>query len=146
MRSVISMLPLSVAAGMWYKYFNGHVRVNPTNMPVRTFCSRKSGQQKLKRAILQSFEQEMQSDVQEIQKLGKDVKAEIDLAAAHAERQDQRLQAQERKNATRSRSRLRSFMPKVERGLDEIRAMQLQQSTRKSSEYISSATKEGLLY
>lgn len=93
--------------------------------------------QKLKKAILQSFEQELQSDVLEIKKLGNEVKAEIALAAAHAESQDQKLQALDRESASKSRSMLRSFMPKAERGLDELKAMHLQQLTRKSSEYVS---------
>ncbi|KAJ3495242.1 hypothetical protein NLG97_g3533 [Lecanicillium saksenae] len=72
-------------------------------------------QQKLKKAILQSFEQELQSDVKDIHHLGKEVKAEITLAAANAERQDQKLQALERESAAKSRSSLRSFIPRVER-------------------------------
>ncbi|KAJ6783166.1 hypothetical protein PWT90_03737 [Aphanocladium album] len=91
-------------------------------------------QQKLKKAILQSFEQELQSDLNDIHNLGKEVKAEIALAAVHAERQDQKLQALDRTSAAKSRSRLLSLMPRVERGLDEINEMRLNQSIRKSRE------------
>lgn len=93
------------------------------------------GQQQLKKAIYQSFEQELQPDVQSIEKLGQEVKDEIALAAALAECQDQQLQTMERQAASKDRSRLRAFIPKVEVNLREMKEMHIQQSSRISSSY-----------
>lgn len=89
-------------------------------------------------AFRQSFEQEFKPDVDDIQRLGKEVTNEITLAKALADRQDQELQKKERVAASRQRSTLKRFIPKIENELDEIKKLQLLQSIRQSSEYIRS--------
>ncbi|XWX00732.1 hypothetical protein V2A60_008753 [Cordyceps javanica] len=90
--------------------------------------------QQLQNALFQSLEKEFQPFVQDIQKLGKEVKDEVASATALANYQDQKLQAIERKAASKNRSRLRAFVPTVENDLDEIKEMSRQQSTRRSRE------------
>ena len=81
----------------------------------------------------------------EIQKLGKEVKDEIALAKAHADRQDQELQEKERVAQSRQRSRVKKFIPKAEKELETIKELQLQQSTRQLSQYFPSHEKGGCL-
>ncbi|RKL08725.1 hypothetical protein BFJ70_g16753 [Fusarium oxysporum] len=68
----------------------------------------------LRIAFFKSFEQEFELDVNDIQRLGKEVKDEINLAKAQIDHQEQVLQEQERVAASKQRSRLRKFIPKVE--------------------------------
>lgn len=79
----------------------------------------------------------MKPDMQSIQTSGHQVKEEIRLAVARAQRDDEALQVKERKAASQGRSMLRNFIPKMEREFREIRDMQIQQSNRKTSEYVS---------
>lgn len=97
-----------------------------------------AGQKQLWNAFCQSFDQEFKPDVDNIKKLGKEVKDEIALAKAYADRQDQELQEKERAAQSRQRSRVKKFIPKVENELDKIKELQLQQSTRRSSQYFPS--------
>ncbi|OAA55172.1 Ankyrin repeat-containing domain protein [Cordyceps fumosorosea ARSEF 2679] len=60
----------------------------------------RSWTQLLKKAIFQSFQDEMKADMQSIQTKGADVKEEIFLAAARAQRDDEALQGKERKVAS----------------------------------------------
>lgn len=69
----------------------------------------------------------------EIQKLGKEVKEQIKFAKVQADLLDHELQEKERAAASRQRLKLERFVPKVENELDTIRQLQLQQSTRRSS-------------
>ncbi|KAH7247482.1 ankyrin repeat protein [Fusarium redolens] len=89
-------------------------------------------QKQLRIAFFQSFEQEFEPDANDIQRLGKEVEDEIKLAKAQTDRQDQMLQEKERVDALKQRSRLRKFIPKVERQLDSIKELQIQRSTRRS--------------
>ncbi|KAI3573042.1 ankyrin repeat protein [Fusarium oxysporum f. sp. albedinis] len=82
----------------------------------------------IKLAMLQEFE----PDVNDIQRLGKEVKDEINLAKAQIDHQEQMLQEKERVAASKQRSRLRKFIPKVESELDTIKELQIQRSTRRS--------------
>ncbi|KAH7190109.1 ankyrin repeat protein [Fusarium oxysporum] len=82
----------------------------------------------IKLAMLQEFE----PDVNDIQRLGKEVKDEINLAKAQIDHQEQVLQEKERVAASKQRSRLRKFIPKVESELDTIKELQIQRSTRRS--------------
>ncbi|KAJ4266996.1 hypothetical protein NW762_003094 [Fusarium torreyae] len=88
--------------------------------------------EQLKIAFFQSFKQEFEPDANEIQRLGKGVKDEINLAKAQADRQDQVLQDKERVAASKQRSRLRRFIPKVESELNSIKELQVQGSTRRA--------------
>jgi hypothetical protein len=92
------------------------------------------GQKQLRIAFFHSFEQEFEPDANDIQRLGKEVKDEIKLAKAQTDRQDQVLQEKERVAASKQRSRLRKFIPEVERELDTIKELQIQRSTRRSSQ------------
>ncbi|KAJ0135112.1 Glutathione S-transferase psoE [Fusarium oxysporum f. sp. albedinis] len=87
----------------------------------------------LRIAFFKSFEQEFEPDVNDIQRLGKEVKDEINLAKAQIDHQEQVLQEKERVAASKQRSRLRKFIPKVESELDTIKELQIQRSTRRSS-------------
>ncbi|KAI1026507.1 hypothetical protein LB504_013128, partial [Fusarium proliferatum] len=78
------------------------------------------------------FEQEFEPDASDIRRMGKNVKEEINFAKAQADRQDQMLQEKERVAASKQRSRLRKFIPKVESELDTIKELQVQRSTRRS--------------
>ncbi|SCV61374.1 uncharacterized protein FFFS_15943 [Fusarium fujikuroi] len=78
------------------------------------------------------FEQEFEPDASDIRRMGKNVKEEINFAKAQADRQDQMLQEKERVAASKQRSRLRKFIPKVESELDTIKELQVQRSTRQS--------------
>jgi hypothetical protein len=71
--------------------------------------------------------------VNDIQRLGKEVKDEINLAKAQIDHQEQVLQEKERVAASKQRTRLKKFIPKVERELDTIKELQIQRSTRRSS-------------
>ncbi|EXA28573.1 hypothetical protein FOVG_19830 [Fusarium oxysporum f. sp. pisi HDV247] len=86
----------------------------------------------LRIAFFKSFEQEFEPDVNDIQRLGKEVKDEINLAKAQIDHQEQVLQEKERVAASKQRSRLRKFIPKVESELDTIKELQIQRSTRRS--------------
>ena len=103
------------------------------------YCSYHSspaaGQQQLKKAFFQSFDQEFRPDIQNIQKLGEEVKDEIALAKALIDRQDQHLQELERVAASKGRSILQNFIPKVKNELGTIKELQIQQSSRRSSQY-----------
>ena len=77
----------------------------------------------------------------EIQKLGKEVKDEIALAKAHADRQDQELQEKESVAQSRQRLRVKMFI----QDLETIKELQLQQSTRQLSQYFPSHEKGGCL-
>jgi hypothetical protein len=107
---------------------------------VSSYCCPKSdclpvvGQKQLRVAFFQSFEQEFEPDASDIQKKGKKVKDEIYLAKAQSDRQDQMLQEKERVAASKQRSRLRRFIPKVESELHTIKELQVQRSTRRSSQ------------
>lgn len=92
----------------------------------------------MKIAFYQSFDQEFKPDVNDIKRLGNEVKNEIVLAKAQADRQDQELQEKERAAASKQRSRLRKFIPNVENELDTIKKLQVQQSMLRSSEYFAS--------
>ncbi|KAL5585649.1 hypothetical protein FOVSG1_013341 [Fusarium oxysporum f. sp. vasinfectum] len=89
-------------------------------------------QKQLRIAFFHSFEQEFEPDANDIQRQGKEVKDEIKLAKAQTDRQEQVLQEKERVAASKQRSRLRKFIPKVERELDTIKELQIQRSTRRS--------------
>ncbi|KAI6747494.1 hypothetical protein HG530_015874 [Fusarium avenaceum] len=89
-------------------------------------------QKQLRVAFFQSFEQEFEPDVSDIRRMGKNVKDEINLAKAQTDRQDQMLEEKEREAASKQRSKLRKFIPKVESELDTIKKLQMQRSTRGS--------------
>ncbi|KAI7771382.1 hypothetical protein LZL87_014249 [Fusarium oxysporum] len=88
-------------------------------------------QKQLKAALFTSFEQEIESDVSDIRRMGKIAEDEINLAKAQADHQDQMLQEKERAAASKQRSRLRKFIPRVEGELDTIKELQMQRSTLK---------------
>ncbi|RBA12849.1 hypothetical protein FPRO05_14071 [Fusarium proliferatum] len=89
-------------------------------------------QKQLRVAFFQSFEQEFEPDASDIRRMGKNVEDEINLAKAQADRQDQMVQKKERVAASKQRSRLGKFIPKVESELDTIKELQMQRSTRRS--------------
>jgi hypothetical protein len=88
-------------------------------------------------AVFQSFEAEFEPDASDIRRMGKNVKDEINLAKAQADFQDQILQEKERAAALKQRSKLGKFIPKVESELDTIKKLQVQRSTRRSSQDFS---------
>jgi hypothetical protein len=94
---------------------------------------RRSWQKQLMAAVFQSFEKEFEPDASDIRRMGKNVKDEINLAKAQTDRQDQMLEQKEREAASKQRSRLRKFIPKVESELNTIKKLQMQRSTRGSS-------------
>jgi hypothetical protein len=100
----------------------------------RSGCLLVVGQKQLRVAFFQSFEQEFEPDASDIRRMGKNVKDEINLAKAQTDRQDQMLEEKEREAASKQRSRLRKFIPKVESELDTIKKLQMQRSTRGSSQ------------
>ncbi|KAM0368587.1 hypothetical protein ACHAO7_011095 [Fusarium culmorum] len=91
-------------------------------------------QKQLRVAFFQSFEQEFAPNASDIRRMGKNVKDEINLAKAQTDRQDQMLEEKEREAASKQRSRLRKFIPKVQSELDTIKKLQMQRSTRGSSQ------------
>ena len=93
-----------------------------------------AGQKQLKAAIFTSLEQEIEPEVSDIRRMGKIAEDEINLAKAQADHQDQMLQEKERAAALKQRSRLRRFIPRVEGELDTIKELQMQRSTRQSSQ------------
>jgi len=101
--------------------------------PRNAFAYLVTGQSQLLNAFWQSFDQEFKPDVEEIQKLGKEVKEEIAFAKTLADRLDHELQEKERAAASRQRSTLKKFMGKTSNELDTIKKLQLQQSKRRSS-------------
>jgi hypothetical protein len=84
-------------------------------------------------ALWQSSGQEFKSDVDAIQLLAKEVKAEIKLTKAYIDDVERMLQERDRLAASEQRRTLGRFMPKVEKDLESINRLQLQQSTRRSS-------------
>ncbi|RDA94437.1 hypothetical protein CP533_2254 [Ophiocordyceps camponoti-saundersi (nom. inval.)] len=89
-------------------------------------------QRQIVNSLWQSFEMEFQSDADAIQGCGKEVKAEVALAKAQADRQDQELQKKEREAASKSRLTLNGFMSKANDGIDNIRQEQLQRDQRRA--------------
>ncbi|KAM3457747.1 hypothetical protein MY3296_000820 [Beauveria thailandica] len=92
------------------------------------------GKQHLKHAVFQSFHEEMQEDVRAIQQMGEEVKEEISLATARAQHEDEELQARERRAASRDRSKMWKFIPKMENDLSAMKEMHEQQLRRKARE------------
>ncbi|KAK1750001.1 ankyrin repeat-containing domain protein, partial [Echria macrotheca] len=85
-------------------------------------------------ALWRSFEQEFRSDISSVQWCGKEVRREIDLAKAHADRQDQELRRKESEAATGRWRRVQDVLFRTESGLDTIKEGQLQQDKRRSRE------------
>ncbi|RDA89289.1 hypothetical protein CP532_0587 [Ophiocordyceps camponoti-leonardi (nom. inval.)] len=83
-------------------------------------------------ALWQSFLIEFKPDIDAVQASGKEVKAEVALAKAQADRQDQELQRKEREAASESRSILGRFMLKARDDIDVIRQQQLQRDQRRA--------------
>ncbi|KAK4160352.1 NACHT domain protein [Cladorrhinum sp. PSN259] len=129
----ISMAPSSAAASMFWKLLKGPVR-HTVPIPSKSNRLLTAGQKQLLNALYQDFDQEFKPDLDDIQKLGMEVKDEIALAKAHADRQDQELQEKERVAQSRQRSRVKRFIPKVEKELETIKELQLRQSTRQLRE------------
>ncbi|KAH7010053.1 hypothetical protein EDB80DRAFT_714408 [Ilyonectria destructans] len=75
---------------------------------------------KLLKALWESFEQEFKPDVDAIQRLSKDVRDELGLAKAQADRQDQQLQDIERKEAAGGRWELNKFFKRADDKLDKL--------------------------
>ncbi|PMB65245.1 hypothetical protein BM221_008601 [Beauveria bassiana] len=92
------------------------------------------GKQHLKHAIFKSFQEEMQEDVRAVQQMGEEVKEEISLAAARAQHEDEELQARERRAASRDRSKMWKFLPRMEHDISAIKEMHEQQLRRKAKE------------
>ncbi|KAK8143495.1 hypothetical protein G3M48_007169 [Beauveria asiatica] len=90
--------------------------------------------QHLKHAVFQSFHEEMQEDVRAIQQMGEEVKEEISLATARAQHEDEELRARERRAASRDRSKMWKFIPKMENDLGAMKEMHEQQLRRKARE------------
>lgn len=93
-----------------------------------------AGQKQLTNAFWQSFDQEFKPYVNEIRYLAKEVTSEIKLARELVHSQEQKLQVMERAAESKQRSTFRKFIPAVEKDLDEIKELQLQQFKRRSSE------------
>lgn len=74
-------------------------------------------------AVFQSFEEEFEPDTSDIRRMGKNIKDEINLAKAQTDFHDQILQEKERVAASKERSRLRKFIPKVESEVDTIKEL-----------------------
>ncbi|RYP31383.1 hypothetical protein DL768_011176 [Monosporascus sp. mg162] len=85
-------------------------------------------------AEYQSSEQEFRSDMDTIQGYSDDVKEAIALAKAQADARDQQLQAQERKKASESRRKLKTFFSRHDGQVDEIRKWQIQKDERQTRE------------
>ncbi|KAM3557837.1 hypothetical protein ARSEF4850_004902 [Beauveria asiatica] len=94
----------------------------------------RSWKQHLKHAVFRSFHEEMQEDVRAIQQMGEEVKEEISLATARAQHEDEELQARERRAASRDRSKMWKFIPKMENDLSAMKEMHEQQLRRKARE------------
>ena len=92
--------------------------------------------------MLRSIDQEFSSDKQDLERLSKEVQEEISLAKALIDRQDQKLQELERTAASKSRSILRSFVPKIEDKLGTITTLQKEHSAIRASRYFSTNQKE----
>ncbi|KAK2065488.1 hypothetical protein LY76DRAFT_611434 [Colletotrichum caudatum] len=86
----------------------------------------------LRNAFLRSFQQEFDPDLENIRSCGSEIKKEIELAKAQADRQDQTLQQAEREAAFHERHRVRSYLRRLEGGLDTIKNDQLQQGIRRA--------------
>ncbi|KAH8667894.1 hypothetical protein BGZ61DRAFT_498355 [Ilyonectria robusta] len=83
-------------------------------------AARRPWSTKLLKALWESFEQEFKPDVAAIQRLSKDVRDELGLAKAQADRQDQKLQDIERKESAGSRWELNKFFKRADDKLDKL--------------------------
>ncbi|KAK3373896.1 hypothetical protein B0T24DRAFT_529350, partial [Lasiosphaeria ovina] len=83
-------------------------------------------------AVRQSFEHEFKSDVSSVQWHGKEVREEIDLAKAQADRQGQELRTRESGAATGHWRKVRDRLSRTGSKLDTIKAGQLQQDKYRS--------------
>ncbi|RCI15228.1 hypothetical protein L249_6927 [Ophiocordyceps polyrhachis-furcata BCC 54312] len=90
------------------------------------------GQKQLVNVLWHSFRIEFKPDIDAVEASGKEVKAEVALAKAQADRQDQELQRKERESASESRSTLGRFMFRARDDLDTIRQQQLQRDQRRA--------------
>ncbi|KAF6805667.1 ankyrin repeat-containing protein, partial [Colletotrichum plurivorum] len=84
----------------------------------------------LRNALLQSFQQEFNPDLEKIRQCGLEAKQEIELAKVKADHQEQRLQQVERKAASKERRKVRQLFSRV----DTIENDQLQQDIRRAEE------------
>ncbi|KAK3393558.1 hypothetical protein B0H63DRAFT_491470 [Podospora didyma] len=85
-------------------------------------------------AVRQSVEQEFKSDISSVQRCGKEVRREIDLAKAQADRQDQELQRKESEAVTSQLRKVRDILSRTQSELDTMKEGQLQQDKRRSEE------------
>ncbi|KAK4164976.1 ankyrin repeat-containing protein [Cladorrhinum sp. PSN259] len=85
-------------------------------------------------ALWQSFEQEFKSDISSVQWCGKEVRREIELAKAQADRQDQELRRKESEAATGHWHKVRNILSRTGSELDTIKEGQLQQDKRRAGE------------
>ncbi|RYP43678.1 hypothetical protein DL768_009779 [Monosporascus sp. mg162] len=86
----------------------------------------------LMNALWQSFAQEFKADADDIQRHGDEVKEELALAKAQADRQDQVLQEKERELASGHRRKLSSFISGTQVGIETVKKSQLQRDLRHS--------------
>ncbi|KAK2034715.1 hypothetical protein LX32DRAFT_375278 [Colletotrichum zoysiae] len=88
----------------------------------------------LRNAFLRSFQQEFDPDLENIRRCGSEIKKEIELAKAQADRQDQALQQAEREAASHERRSVKSYFRRLGGDLDTIKNDQLQQGIRRAEE------------
>lgn len=100
--------------------------------PIVAKLTQKTGHKQLLKAFGQSFSTEFAPDLTEITCLGEEVNAEIHLAKALADYEEQRLQAMERAAATESRAKLGAFLPNAVRDLTSLKDSQALQCSQKS--------------
>ncbi|ORY61553.1 uncharacterized protein BCR38DRAFT_373468, partial [Pseudomassariella vexata] len=91
---------------------------------------RRPWQNQVIQAFWKSFEQEFRPDKDNIQRCSDDVKTAIDLAKAQADLQDQQLQAQERKEALKTRRTLKNFISRHDSQLDQLRLQSTERQMR----------------
>lgn len=124
------------AASTWLSSFSGLVRALAIlHLFVVAGANSIIGRKQILNSFVQSFSKEFAPYLNEIRRLGEEVGAEIHLAKAFADYQEQRLQVVERAAAAESRATLGAFLPNAERDFKSIKTSQALQHARKSGWY-----------